>query len=409
MIFSVYSFISGVIFSSLIIVIICIMHKRLDIFSGYNLYPMLFSVIFAMMRLVFAIEFSWTREIEIGLILPVVQAFLQDYISFGLLPMRRYVLLIAVSSLFSTYLLLTYFKSLWIESKRLQKLQTTDNNRLISLMEEVISETNLRKPYVIVIFPEVNTPVICGLRKPIIMMPEISLKLSDNDIRAIFRHELQHFINKDLWIKLIFTVIGCIMWWNPFIFIFKRNLKKIMEIKCDIDTTKKMNSNGKLEYMKSLCNVRNLLLNEATKDYEPYVSMSFSFTGVSVENMKDTDDLHHRLQMILPFEKRNHVISIACCAVILVLFLASYGFVIQPRVPAPEEDFWYNTCVEDYVVIKGETSPTEDMFVKSHEDGTLSLYFHGAFIRYIENEAELEYMRQKIEVFGDIPIIPFTN
>jgi beta-lactamase regulating signal transducer with metallopeptidase domain len=348
-------------------------------------------------RLLVPIEFSFTREINIDVILPSIQVFLQSDILFGFLPISRFALLVAMSVLISVFLLCSFIKSVLVVIQDLQKLQSTDNDRLIMLMEEVIDQTNVRAPYVIVTIPEVRSPTICRLRKPVITMPEKCLELSDKDIRAIFRHEWQHYINKDLWIKMIAIVLGYIMWWNPFISRLQRSLQKTLELKCDLDVTRNMSDEDTLEYAESLFNACNKLYEGLLEEEKTSVQLSLPFTGASAKNAKSEDDLTRRFRMMLPFEKRNHKISIVCCVFIASLFLLSYGFVIQPYIHVPKDELWCQVSKDDYVVHKGFT--TNDVHILSHENGTYSLYIQSNFATYVED------LETFIQMFGNVPVI----
>ena len=51
-----------------------------------------------------------------------------------------------------------------------------------------------------VILPSVQTPMLAGIYKPTVILPENSY--TENELRLIIRHELTHFKSRDLLIKL---------------------------------------------------------------------------------------------------------------------------------------------------------------------------------------------------------------
>ena len=400
MFITIYSFITAIICFNLFIAVFNILRKKFDVYTGFNLYPLLFVITVTMVRILVPMEFPFTREINVDFILPGIQIFLQAYL-FGFVPISYFAFFVAVSSVISTFLLFRFMKFLFKESKRLKKLQPTDNKRLITLMEEVLYKTNVRAAYAIVVFPGIKGPSIYGLRKPVIMLPEIIFELSDNDIQAVLYHEWQHYINKDLWLKTLVTVLCCIMWWNLPVLKLKRNIDKTIELKCDLDVTRNMSVEDTFEYAQSLFRIHNLLC-DGEPEEETADSMSIRYEGLSVKSVDDENELHHRFQMMLPFEKRNHKIGIACCTVLTMLFLLSYTFVIQPFIHFPQDGF----CENRYVVVEVIGLSDENTHILSHADGTYALYFQGEFDRYIKDEADLENV---LRVFGDIPIIPYIH
>jgi len=244
------------------------------------------------------------------------------------------------------------------------------------------------------------------LKKPIIILPEECVSLDDDDIKAILQHEWRHYLNKDLWIKILSTVLCCVMWWNPAVYLLRSNLDKTLELKCDLDVAKNMNDEETIRYMESIINLGKLLRETEMREGPPVgnfvpLHLSILFVGASAKNIKVADDYYVRFQMMLPLEKRNHKISMMCCAVLVVLFLFSYGFVVQPFIHAYyKDDFFVQVNKNDYVTFKGWE--TETAYVLYDGDGTYSFYFQGVFWSYIEDDADLESV---FRIFGEIPII----
>ena len=50
----------------------------------------------------------------------------------------------------------------------------------------------------------VQSPMLCGILKPMIVLPD--LRLSDSSLMGILSHELTHYHRHDLWLKLACTL-----------------------------------------------------------------------------------------------------------------------------------------------------------------------------------------------------------
>ena len=60
---------------------------------------------------------------------------------------------------------------------------------------------------------EAQIPVIRGLFRPMIVLPEHGY--NNEELRVILTHELTHYRHRDLWLKALFTSILCLQWFNP--------------------------------------------------------------------------------------------------------------------------------------------------------------------------------------------------
>ena len=60
---------------------------------------------------------------------------------------------------------------------------------------------------------EAQVPVIRGLFRPMIVLPEHGY--NDEELLVILTHELTHYRHRDLWLKALFTSILCMQWFNP--------------------------------------------------------------------------------------------------------------------------------------------------------------------------------------------------
>ena len=410
MIVTVYSFFTAVLCFNLFIFIFHMLRKKLDIYSGFNFYPIALVILLTVVRLLVPIEFTQTKEVNVGVVLPVVQMFLQSYVLGGSFPVANFAVIVSIAVLVSISLFCIYARNLLEDSKYLQGLQPTDNDKLVTLLDEVMDETGVRNPCaIIVVLSGISNPMLCGLKRPLILLPEKCLGLNDYDIKAILQHEWQHYLNKYLWIKVMNTLLCCIMWWNPAVYLLKNSLDKTLELKCDLDVAKNMSEKEIIRYMESIMNLGKLL-SEVEEGEGPVVAnpiqsnLSVPFVGVSTERAEVGCDHSVHFRMMLPFERRSHRASVISCVVMVAVFFASYGFVIQPFIHVYENDFFVQVDESDYVVFEG--AGTETAYIIVSEDGTYSLYFQGVFWGNIESDADLESVLQLFSRFGEMPIIP---
>uniref|UniRef100_UPI001D010544 M56 family metallopeptidase n=1 Tax=Paenibacillus polymyxa TaxID=1406 RepID=UPI001D010544 len=68
----------------------------------------------------------------------------------------------------------------------------------------------------------VNYPIMYGLLRPTIVLPIETYTKEEQYF--IMRHELQHYFYKDNWRKQIIEILCALYWWNPFVYILRKQL-----------------------------------------------------------------------------------------------------------------------------------------------------------------------------------------
>ncbi len=61
----------------------------------------------------------------------------------------------------------------------------------------------------------ISSPMLFGVRKPIILLPD--LDYSQADLEMIITHETVHYKRKDIWYKFILLLANAVHWFNPII------------------------------------------------------------------------------------------------------------------------------------------------------------------------------------------------
>ncbi len=115
------------------------------------------------------------------------------------------------------------------------------NKRLIvppSQLQEFASKVAARmmivKKISVWISDYIDVPATIGFIKPVILIPVASINnLSSHQLEAIILHELSHIKRNDYLVNLFISVIETILFFNPFIFLLSKALKRERENCCD--------------------------------------------------------------------------------------------------------------------------------------------------------------------------------
>jgi beta-lactamase regulating signal transducer with metallopeptidase domain len=99
----------------------------------------------------------------------------------------------------------------------------------------------------------INTPMLIGVIKPIILIPDNSYDMSQ--LRNILSHEIAHLKRKDILVKWFTMVVSAVHWFNPFMYFVKKEINSACELACDEDVIKNLSVNEKQSYGETLISV----------------------------------------------------------------------------------------------------------------------------------------------------------
>jgi len=85
---------------------------------------------------------------------------------------------------------------------------------------------------------KISSPLMTGIFKPILLLPETSL--SPNQLNNVLAHEMTHFKRKDILYKWFTVIVKCIHWFNPAVYCISRHIDMECEVSCDLAVLKEM-------------------------------------------------------------------------------------------------------------------------------------------------------------------------
>lgn len=193
----------------------------------------------------------------------------------------------------------------------LKKLEHTRTNVPISseaakqlpfIKEALNVKSNVRLAYSSII----RSPVLVGLRKPTIYLPIENTVNMD----MVIRHELIHLKRKDLWVKAFTLLASALHWFNPLVYILRKEIHTWSELSCDEEVVKEMSYAERKRYGETILNVmagsRNLP-----------VQFCASLSG-------DGKQLKRRLMMMLNVKKqKKKTLYLSITAVFLVAVIST--------------------------------------------------------------------------------------
>jgi bla regulator protein BlaR1 len=223
-------------------------------------------------------------------------------IQFDVLPY----LLMAGTLIFAT---VTLFQNYRFHRYIFRVCQSVDDANILQSFENCKTDMGISKKILLYESPYATTPFIYGAFKPHIVLPQI--EFTPEELRHVFYHELTHWKRRDPWLKYLMIFVHAIYWYNPIVYIIRRDIDRFCELSCDESVTRSMNKEERRCYGALLLKV---LWNVADRRSKLYSALS--------SNKKR--QLERRLDMILKNgdsrnNKRNHILAIVIPLVALLM------------------------------------------------------------------------------------------
>ena len=130
--------------------------------------------------------------------------------------------------------------------------QRVDDRRVTALLANITQEMSLAPGMPVFTSRKARSPMLMGLARPAVFLPEATLELSDDHLSYVFRHELTHFKRHDLLYKWMTELILCVHWFNPLVYVMSNRLGAICELSCDEAVAKGLDSENKMKYGRTL-------------------------------------------------------------------------------------------------------------------------------------------------------------
>ena len=222
----------------------------------------------------------------------------------------------------------------------------------------------------------VNSPIVVGVIKPAIVIPiGLASGLTVEQVEAIFVHELIHIKRHDYLVNIVQCVIESIFFFNPFVWMLSRSIRKEREHCCD-DAVITYGTNPR-------CYVMALASLEETR-------VAGNNLALSVSGNKN--ELLNRIKRLMEKSVQNYSLRDRMIPVTLLIvgFICASWFTIQRG-----DDPSYQLRSDDKIVVSDTTKKNKKNRMKEqHEEA-----------REQENEVELFSHDESHDLF-DVPPSP---
>lgn len=350
-----------VLWSSILILIFYVLRTKYQLIDICSVSGVIVLYLFCVIRMVIPVEFSWTKVIAGGTLYNRIYYFFciernigNDISVFDLLRLIWYsgTLLIILRYVIQYVKIARFFGGMPVQR----------NSKAAQIVDAVWNGS--KKPDIIQT-ATVKTPCCFGVLRKKIMIPD---KLyTEEQLRFILLHECSHLKNNDILVKNLINILCVLYWWNPCVYLLKKDLSQSLEIRCDLTAVKELDHQLKGDYLA-------VILSEYRDSLKTRNSV-----GLHCDNPKL---LLERFQLVANerrvLVKKGNILAwiISCC-----LLFISYSFIFQTKYDVSKEDI--ETEQNAY-----EVNSNNSYLIKT-DDGTYFLRIQNKDIAISEEMAKM--------------------
>ncbi len=251
--------------------------------------------------------------------------------------------------------------------------------RDVARMEEVVFEN------IHIHVTDMNlTPFTVGLLKPKIVLPRVITDgYSKDELKAVIQHERTHIRLGHLWMGLIWDILRCLLWVNPFLTVFQKQFRADMEDICDRVC---IQNSGKTAQEYGLVLLKTLKLIRSQMEGAP--------PAVTYAGEKEFADIKRRMGEIAnfrPYQKR------VCAGMAAAAILALAAMLLTVHIHS------YARCNESNDIMIGNYDGYPQIVSCDTEELSRMISFDDRYV-YIERQAFEDFLEEN-NAEGEIWII----
>ena len=304
-------------------------------------------------------------------------------ISVGDSQIRVLLAICGIWAVVSVTLIVQFLWKSWKVSRKAEWYSTNKDPRAERVLDRVKNESWRMPAVSVCICPTLDIPMGTGLFRHRICLPEH--EYTQEEMYYILKHEYTHFCNRDLTVKFLVHLFCCVFWWNPAVYLLKKDISQILEIKCDIRATEKFSKRERLEYLLTI--VRVLERAESSGRTQP------PMLSTGLASRKNQGDTRERFRMITAVPRSiSRLCQSAFWTLAVTLVVLSYSFVLQPAFDPPVEDIYTDSSVV-------EIDTTNSYITKDQSGNYFMVIQSGEKIRINEAIAEV-YLSEGMDFKG---------
>ncbi len=313
-----FSVCMAVLWSSILILIFYVLRTKYKLIEVCSVSGVIVLYLFCMIRMAVPVEFPWTKIIFGGTLYNRIYYFfcIERNIgnSISVFDLLRWIWYLGTILILMHYLIQYAKIARYFGEMPLQR-----NSRAAQIVDTIWNGS--KKPDILQT-AAVKTPCCFGILRKKIIIPD--KRYTEEQLRFILLHECSHLKNNDILVKNLINILCALYWWNPCVYLLKKDLSQSLEIRCDLTAVQQLAHSSKGDYLA-------VILSE----YKDSLKTG-NATGLHYDN---PNLLLERFQLVAKerriFAKKGNILAWTIAGFLLFI---SYSFVLQTEYEAPMED-----------------------------------------------------------------------
>jgi beta-lactamase regulating signal transducer with metallopeptidase domain len=183
----------------------------------------------------------------------------------------------------------------------------------VELLRQCARRMGVRTDLAVKLSPLSASPSVCGLRRPVILIPEGMLsQLPVHELRSVLFHELGHIKRGDLWLNLLQAVLQVVYFYHPLLWAANVRIRRVREQAVDETVLAALGDEAE-DYPRTLLSVSRAAFGQPT--------LSLRLLGVVESEKALMDRIRHMVSRPFPKNARLGLLGLAAIAVIAAVLL----------------------------------------------------------------------------------------
>ncbi len=374
---SFYSALMSVLWGSLFCIVLALLRRFKRGYLYYNIAPLSILLFGCIFRCVLPLDFpGFTINLEYSTFYASINTALYTPVIItgengqGITPLMIFFAIWVTGALvLSARFLWIYFRKMYF----LNIYEDVESGPAYEIAAALCEKQKIKK-FRILKDVSIKVPHVCGFLYPRVLLPDV--EYTETDLRYILAHELAHWKNGDMWVRFITILICYIFWWNPIIYLLLYRMNETLEFRCDATVVNAHCIENSDEERKNYLNTLKRA-SEDVKKARKKRSQLFSVESELLGHSMSKEDFKRRLDIIGDYErnpKKERRIAIFTAAIMAVVLVFSYRFILQP---------YYYVDKETFDDRGGIQMTPENTYLLEENDGTFSVYIDNKFYKNI--------------------------
>lgn len=230
---------------------------------------------------------------------------------------------VSVAFLRGAFCITEYYKFRKTIMKLNQNIVPESMNRILIKVKD---DYHINKKITLAFGKHVPSPMLTGFFSPLIILP--MTEYAEQEIEFIFRHELMHLKQNDIWLKGLLFVSESIHWFNPIIRIAFRKANHDIELECDANVIKNQGGDYRKAYSVSLLEI--MKSSTQTKNFDQSASFTTNYMG-------GKEAMQKRFKNILDRNSKKEGTALLIMVLLMILILSGLIACSSNRDGNPQE------------------------------------------------------------------------